>query len=139
MREGGRERARERDPRMVLFYFNLQTGYSSYFFIFFSSFLLYVQVFSSKYLSSLSLLRHSIIVFPELRKNSEAKQWCVNLKSSLAMPRDAQGNERLYNMALPFLDQCRPPNHAKGFMWLGITDEVENGVWTDLEVGGGGG
>ncbi|XP_050740132.1 uncharacterized protein LOC127010309 isoform X2 [Eriocheir sinensis] len=77
--------------------------------------------------------RRIFTVFPELRVNKEARQWCVNLKSIMAVPRHADDNERLYGAALPFLDQCRPPNHAKGFMWLGATDAGENGVWTDLE------
>ncbi|KAK8394124.1 hypothetical protein O3P69_006367 [Scylla paramamosain] len=77
--------------------------------------------------------RPRFTVFPELRVNSEAKQLCVNLKSRLAVPRNAEDNERLYAQALPFLNQCRPPNHAKGFFWLAATDESENGVWTDLE------
>lgn len=81
------------------------------------------------------LARTRFTVFPELRMNAESRQLCVNLKSSLAIPRSAEDNERLYEAALPFMTQCRPANHAKGFFWIGATDEAENGVWTDLEVG----
>ncbi|XP_045126023.1 uncharacterized protein LOC123513162 isoform X2 [Portunus trituberculatus] len=77
--------------------------------------------------------RTRFTVFPELRRNREARQWCVNHKSMLAVPRSAEENERLYAQAIPFLNQCRPPNHAKGFFWLGATDKANNGVWTDLE------
>ncbi|KAG0726210.1 Gamma-aminobutyric acid receptor subunit rho-3 [Chionoecetes opilio] len=78
--------------------------------------------------------RTRFTVFPELRTITEAKQWCVNLKSRLAVTRNAEENERLYGDALPFLKQCRPANHAKGFFWLAATDEAEDGIWTDYQA-----
>ncbi|ROT85985.1 hypothetical protein C7M84_000560, partial [Penaeus vannamei] len=72
-------------------------------------------------------------LFPKQMKHDEALSWCANIKAEMALPRSEEENVDLYDAALPFVGVCQPPNHAKGFFWIGATDEAEVGVWTDLE------
>lgn len=80
------------------------------------------------------LRRPRTTVFPKLMKHDEALSWCANIKAEMALPRSQGENLELYDAALPFVGVCQPPNHAKGFFWIGATDEAEVGVWTDLKV-----
>ncbi|XP_042887276.1 uncharacterized protein LOC122263045 [Penaeus japonicus] len=77
--------------------------------------------------------RSRTTVFPKQMTRVEALSWCTNIKAAMALPRSTEENEELYDAARPFVGVCQPPNHAKGFFWIGATDEAEKGVWTDLK------
>ncbi|XP_071530778.1 glycine receptor subunit alpha-3-like [Panulirus ornatus] len=50
----------------------------------------------------------------------------------MSVPRSNEENERLFEELKPFLSACNPKTKWK--LWLGITDEADEGAWVDIET-----
>ena len=64
----------------------------------------------------------------------DSLKFCHKLKSTILTPYTIEENIRLYDFVKRFAPICMPKNHATSFMWLGINDKEEEGVWRDLNV-----
>ena len=72
-------------------------------------------------------------MFPEKRSFSRARLLCAILNGSLATPGDDASNARVYAAALPDFAACNR-RHLE-FVWLGVADEEEEGVWRRVGKG----
>lgn len=74
--------------------------------------------------------RQHQFVFPEERTLNESVSFCGRFNSTVTVPATADDNQHLADQLVLFNDVCAPTSTWK--LWLGITDEVEDGVWRDL-------
>lgn len=72
-------------------------------------------------------IRQHNVVFPEERPLEDARRFCSRLNASLAVPASAGDNQGLAEQLQIFRDVCVPTATWK--LWLGITDQREDGVW----------
>lgn len=79
---------------------------------------------------SLRSSQHNV-VFPEERNVQESRSLCHRLSASLAVPASDFDNKQLTTQLSLFEDVCVPTANWK--LWLGITDELEDGVWRDFD------
>lgn len=79
----------------------------------------------SRDLSSLCEKTEEFVIFPEMRYLSESRQVCQRFGYEVFGPRTKQSNERLFKESLQFTKSCSSNYH----LWLGLTDEEEEGVW----------
>ncbi|XP_071530506.1 uncharacterized protein [Panulirus ornatus] len=83
-------------------------------------------------LSTLCQRHQHNVVFPEERNLQESRGLCHRLNASLVVPASDFDNERLRTHLALFEDVCVPTASWK--LWLGITDELEDGVWRDFDT-----
>jgi len=79
--------------------------------------------------------RAELLVFPQPFKFHEATPFCAKLGAAVFTPRSSRENAWGYERVQALAGVCQPRNHASSFMWLGVTDAKEEGVWTDLQGG----
>ncbi|KAK3861646.1 hypothetical protein Pcinc_032411 [Petrolisthes cinctipes] len=83
-------------------------------------------------LSTLCQTKEHNVVFPEERSLQEARTFCHRFNATLAVPTTKQDNQRLTDQLGLFKNVCVPTAQWK--LWLGITDNVEDGVWRDFQT-----
>ncbi|XP_047482401.1 uncharacterized protein LOC125034558 [Penaeus chinensis] len=89
-----------------------------------------VEVLPSEYCNP---QRFDFSVFGKRMPFKDAWNFCRHLKTRITIPRSNEENRVLYEAVEGLAQQCQPPNHNKGFFWLGAKDEVEEGEWRDEE------
>lgn len=75
--------------------------------------------------------RFDFAVFGKRMPFQDAWNFCRHLKTRMTIPENPEENQVLYEAIEGLAEQCQPPNHNKGFFWLGAKDEVEEGLWMD--------
>ncbi|XP_076033277.1 uncharacterized protein LOC143020649 [Oratosquilla oratoria] len=65
----------------------------------------------------------------------EASEFCGALKGYVALPQDSTSNDILFRLARPMASSCKTHMHVGGFLWLGATDEMNEGVWRSRKTG----
>lgn len=68
------------------------------------------------------------IIIPINTRFQKAKNFCTRIGSVLYVPSSSGEQDLLYNQTKPFLHHCTYS------VWLGVTDEAEEGVWRSLET-----
>jgi len=66
--------------------------------------------------------------------NANANAFCAKLNSGLIVPGNEMENMEIYNLASIYSSQCFTPAQSTTFLWLGITDEANESIWTDMKV-----
>ncbi|XP_071545096.1 uncharacterized protein [Panulirus ornatus] len=73
------------------------------------------------------------VIFPEPRDLEASKLMCQRVGHVIFGPRTTEENVKLHNTSLQFVETCAANYH----LWVGLTDEVEEGTWrrfSDNEV-----
>ncbi|MFV0544249.1 MAG: lectin-like protein [Marinicella pacifica] len=68
------------------------------------------------------------IIIPINSQFQQAKDFCPKIGSVLYAPSSSWEQQLLFNKSKPFFQHCTYS------LWLGITDELEEGVWRNLET-----
>lgn len=76
-------------------------------------------------LASLCTKTDEFMIFPEMRYLDESRQVCQRSGYEVFGPRNNEANDKLYKESLQFTKSCSSNYH----LWLGLTDEEEEGVW----------
>ncbi|XP_068232666.1 LOW QUALITY PROTEIN: uncharacterized protein [Palaemon carinicauda] len=84
---------------------------------------------SSLKVSDLCKQQPHYLVLPERRTVTASLVQCHLLNASMVVPSSKEENSRIRNLLAPFMDAC---SSTPWKIWLGITDEMHEGVWIDL-------
>ncbi|KAG7153925.1 Gamma-aminobutyric acid receptor subunit beta-like 7 [Homarus americanus] len=71
------------------------------------------------------------MLLPERRSVSASLVQCHLFNASMSVPGSIQDNDYLKQVLLPFMDNC---SSTPWKLWLGVTDQAEEGVWVDMNV-----
>ncbi|XP_066967757.1 uncharacterized protein [Macrobrachium rosenbergii] len=69
------------------------------------------------------------LVLPERRTVAASLVQCHLLNATMVVPASKDENSRIRSLLTPFMDVC---SSTPWKIWLGITDEMHEGVWIDL-------
>ncbi|XP_071525967.1 uncharacterized protein [Panulirus ornatus] len=71
------------------------------------------------------------LLLPEKRSVSASQAQCQLLNAPMAVPTSNEDNNLLRKILLPFMETC---SSTPWKLWLGVTDQDEEGVWVDVNT-----